>query len=92
MDTLSLENMAAFVATCPSKVYKLEDGIVDIEDAGRCTFCQECVSPKYPDLVSIKQKPKSFSVHLETTGSLAPEIIVRNSFDILRKKLELLKR
>lgn len=89
MDTLSPEEMATFVGSCPTKVYKFEDSIVEVEDASRCTFCMECVRifPKHPDLVSLRQKPKSFSVRVETTGALPPETIVKNSFDILRRKL-----
>jgi DNA-directed RNA polymerase alpha subunit len=89
MDMLSPEEMATFVASCPTKVYKFEDTIVDVEDASRCTFCMECVKvfPKHPDLVSLRQKPKSFSVRVETTGALPPETIVRTSFQVLRRKL-----
>lgn len=89
MDTLSPEEMAMFVASCPTKVYKFEDTIVDVEDASRCTFCMECVKvfPKHPDLVSLRQKPRSFSVRVETTGALPPEAIVKTSFEVLRRKL-----
>ena len=89
MDTLSSEEMATFVASCPTKVYKFEDSLVEVEDASRCTFCMECarIFPKHPDLVSLRQKPRSFSVRVETTGALPPETIVKNSFEILRRKL-----
>lgn len=94
MDTLKPEEMAIFVASCPTKVYKFEDSIVEVEDASRCTFCMECVRvfPKYPDLVSLRQKPKSFSMRVETTGAISPDVIVQTSFSILLQKLSNLSR
>jgi len=44
MESLSDERKREFVESCPTKVYRYDGGIsrVDIEDANRCTFCEEC--------------------------------------------------
>ena len=98
-EQLTPENKRDFVASCPSKVYKYEekkDEIV-IEDAAKCTYCNECLRKVEDfgvdamDLVNIKIQKDHFTLHIETTGALKPEHVLRSSFDVLKKKLKALK-
>lgn len=64
------------VNSCPTKVYKYNEETkqVDIEDALRCTYCQECVRKAEdlgkPDLVTIAPKPDRFIFTVEVCISL----------------------
>merc|ERR1711933_91905 len=98
-EQLTPQNKRDFVASCPSKVYKYEekkDEIV-IEDAAKCTYCNECSRAAEDfgvdamDLVTIKIQKDHFTLHIETTGSLSPVHVLKSAFDVLKKKLKALK-
>jgi len=40
---------------------------------------------------NIKIQKDHFTLHIETTGSLKPEHVLKSAFDVLRKKLKALK-
>jgi len=94
MDLLSDRNKAAFVGSCPTKVYKFDEMSrqVDIEDAGNCMFCLECVKKSeqmgLPNLVTIRDKEKRFHFTVESTGVMPPEMIVQTALDLLRQKMK----
>jgi len=81
------------VNSCPTKVYRYEEGthMVEIEDAARCTFCDECkqkaVQLGVPDLVSVRLKQDRFLFTVETTGALRPEEVMRTALNIIHEKL-----
>lgn len=65
---------------------------VEIEDADKCTLCQECT--KYSreqglpsTLVKIGENDSHFKFIVEGTGALAPGDIVERALKILQKKL-----
>jgi len=92
-EELTEEQKRAFVNSCPTKVYKYDEEThrIDIEDALRCTFCQECKKMgeymNKPDLVSIGTKPERFIFTVETTGALRPEEVVLSALNVLKLKL-----
>jgi len=74
-------------------VYKYDEDSkkVEVEDAVRCVYCQECKNKAIdygkPDLVYIGNKPDRFIFTVETTGSLRPEEVVLSALNVLKLKL-----
>jgi DNA-directed RNA polymerase II subunit RPB3 len=81
------------VNSCPTKVYRYseDEHTADIEDASRCTYCDECkkkaIQLGVPDLVSVRHKQDRFLFTVETTGALRPEEVMRSALKILQEKL-----
>jgi len=80
---MKTEQKQAFVKSCPSKVFKFNEqrNCVDVEDADKCTLCEECV--KYCAVnnfegkpVKISEREDKFIFIVESTGALPPESIV----------------
>jgi len=94
MVELTEQQKKEWVNSCPTKVYHYDEDSkeVEIEEAGRCTFCDECKKKaahlEVPDLVHIRQKQDRFLFTVETTGALRPEEVVRSALFVLTKKLE----
>ena len=88
-----------FITCCPSKVYKYEEKTkeIEVEDANKCTYCNECfrkaedLNQDPMEMIDISIQPDHFTMHIETTGSLKPEQVVKLAFDVLRRKLKVLK-
>jgi len=93
METLNEDRKREFVESCPTKVYRYNDGDnrVDIEDANLCTFCEECTKKaamfSQPDLVTVKPRLERFIFNVETTGALTPLEIVLSSIREIKNKL-----
>jgi len=93
METLSETQKQEFVASCPTKVYRYDEDskTVDIEDANRCTYCNECkkkaIELNKPELVTINARQDKFVFTVETTGSLKPEEVVLSALNVLKLKL-----
>jgi len=93
MEELNETQKQEFVSVCPSKVYKLDEESkkVEVEEAIRCTFCNECKRKaeefQKPDLISISTKPERFIFTVETTGALRPEDVVLQALSVLKVKL-----
>jgi DNA-directed RNA polymerase II subunit RPB3 len=93
LEKLSESKKQDWVKSCPTKVYAYRPDTrqVSIEDATRCTYCQECVvkaeSLGVPDLVSIKEKPERFIFSVESNGALRPEEIVETAMGVIKDKL-----
>lgn len=99
VNTMSEDQKKDFVTCCPTKVYKYEEKTkeVEIEDANKCTYCNECfrkaedLGQDPMEMINISIQPDHFTMHIETTGSLKPEQVVKSAFDVLRRKLKILK-
>eukprot|EP00013_Stygamoeba_regulata_P004464 CAMPEP_0177637958 /NCGR_PEP_ID=MMETSP0447-20121125/5240_1 /TAXON_ID=0 /ORGANISM="Stygamoeba regulata, Strain BSH-02190019" /LENGTH=299 /DNA_ID=CAMNT_0019139903 /DNA_START=109 /DNA_END=1008 /DNA_ORIENTATION=+ len=93
LDQLKPNEKEEWVNSCPTKVYRYnaEADAVEIEDATKCTFCNECKwkAEKFGfyDMVSISTKPDRFIFTVETTGSLKPDEVVLSAVSELKKKL-----
>ena len=93
---LDADKKQRFVDSCPTKVYAYvqDTRSVEVEDAGKCMFCMECVkrADKYglSDCVSVQMDQSRFIFSVESNGSLAPEQIVLMAIEELQKKLSLL--
>jgi DNA-directed RNA polymerase II subunit RPB3 len=93
MDEISDAKKQEFVNCCPTKVYKYEEESkrVEIEDATRCMYCNECKKKAddfgKPDLVTIGMKPERYIFTVETNGSLRPEEVFLYAVDVLKGKL-----
>jgi DNA-directed RNA polymerase II subunit RPB3 len=97
LEDLSDQQKQEWVNSCPTKVYRFDEDAkrVEIEDAIRCTFCNECKKKAEdfgkPDLVSIGTKPERFIFTVETTGALRPEEVVLSALNVLKLKLATLQ-
>jgi DNA-directed RNA polymerase II subunit RPB3 len=93
MEELTEKQKQDFANSCPTRVYRYDEDAhrVDIEDASRCVYCEECkkkaVELGKPDLVTIQSKPERFIFTVETTGALRPEEVVLAALNNLKLKL-----
>ena len=86
---LTEEQKRALVSKCPRKVFSFNNQrkVVDIEDAGNCSLCQECT--KFTEelglekAVKIGENDHKFYFTVETTGALPPAEIVVTAMKIL---------
>jgi DNA-directed RNA polymerases I and III subunit RPAC1 len=82
----------ALVNKCPMSVF-------DIEDIGGgstkavvarprdCTMCRECIRTEdWASKVELRRKADHFLFSVESTGVLAPEVIVREAISLLKEK------
>lgn len=92
---LSLENRRAFVNSCPTRVFGLneEKQTIEVRNQAACMFCYECLKVQkelaIEDLVRVEDGDYLFEV--ESTGALRPDEIVSFAFDVLHRKLDELK-
>ena len=93
ISTLTEDQKIAVVKSCPAKVYSYdpEKEMIDIENLGECMQCQECVicvtSMGKEDSIKVGLEPDQFIFTLESTGALAPEVIVSKAMEILVGKM-----
>lgn len=93
MERLDEDQKQEFVDSCPTRVYGYREarGEVYVENAEKCTYCEECLvfakNIDVPDLVSVKQKMDRFIFHVEATGQLKPDEIVMSALHTIQTKL-----
>lgn len=93
ISTLTEDQKIAVVKSCPAKVYSYdpEKEMIDIENLGECMQCQECVncvsSMGKDEAIKVGLEPDQFIFTLESTGALAPEVIVSKAMKILVEKM-----
>lgn len=95
LDKLSLEKKKDFVASCPTKVYKLDEQkkTIEIENLMNCTYCEECLvkidsfGMDRTKVIKIAAKKNKFLFKIESIGSLKAEQIVMDAFHELKSKL-----
>jgi len=99
MEELTEGQREEWVNSCPTKVYKFNEDTrrVEIEDANRCMYCQECKKKSEemgkPDLVIVKPlEPERFIFTVETNGALQPEQVVLYALEVLKSKLQNLQQ
>lgn len=99
---MTIEEKQAFVAVCPTKVFKYNEHTdsIAVDDELACMYCQECVyeaerqnrmhlgSP----LIKIGMKKERYIFTVETVGNLRPEEVVMSALDVLRKKLLIIEQ
>eukprot|EP00898_Chlorokybus_atmophyticus_P000642 jgi/Chlat1/1579/Chrsp123S01840 len=97
LDTLTLEQKEEWVASCPTRVFRVNNatGAVEVENAEAYTYDDECIAKAEamgkPGLVNIRMREDAFVFTIESTGALKPGQIVLDSIDILMRKLAVLK-
>jgi len=104
MSKLTREEKIEFIRSCPTKVYGYNPRTngVDIEDANKCMFCDECVKKsgeilsnyndlKNETLVKVSTKKNQFVFVVETNGSLRPDEVVMVALKTLKNKLGVIK-
>jgi DNA-directed RNA polymerase II subunit RPB3 len=88
---------AEFVNSCPTRVFRLDDTTlkVDIEDADKCMFCNECVkcakNLNVPNLVSVKPRMDRFLFRYESNGSLSAGDIFIAAIRTLSQKVSFIQ-
>jgi DNA-directed RNA polymerase II subunit RPB3 len=94
---LSIGQRQKLVDSCPKKVLRLHDEtqMVEIEDADRCTHCQDCNRCadhlRVPNAIRVQHGSERFRFTVETTGALSPVEALRRAVSILEKDLESLE-
>ena len=85
----------ALAKMCPMKVFDIEDlggGTKGRKQAvvarpRDCTMCRECIRKEgWSEKVNLRRKADHFIFTVETTGAMAPEIIVREAIAVLKDK------
>lgn len=82
---------AELKALCPMGVFDIEDvGGAPTAVAARprsCTVCRECVrEPAWAERVSLQRVRDHFIFSVESTGAMAPERLVRDALQVLKRK------
>ena len=81
---------------CPLQVFDIEDiGGEQQAVVARprdCTMCRECIRTKdWSEYVDLRRVANHFIFSVESSGCLAPEILVQEAIKVLRKKASGLK-
>ncbi len=102
MEEASLDQKKAFVASCPAKVFSIDDrsGKVNVTKRKDCMFCDECVktsdawrkSVEDEPYVTISTEPNRFIFSVETNGALKPDEVVFSALRVLQTKLNKMNR
>jgi len=95
LDKLSLEKKSDFVASCPTRVFKLDEmkKTIEIENIMNCSYCEECLVKvdsfgfDRSKVIKIGAKKNKFLFKIESIGSLKAEQIVMDAFHELKSKL-----
>jgi DNA-directed RNA polymerase II subunit RPB3 len=96
MEQATEQQKIEIVNSCPQGVFKFDEKFknMDIEDASKCVFCNECTIKAaqigVPRAIVIKQKANEFKFTVETTGALPPEDVVQSALAVLQDKLKTL--
>ncbi|KAL6218892.1 hypothetical protein ACLB2K_012099 [Fragaria x ananassa] len=94
MDTLSLEEKAAWVDSSPTKVFEIDPntGKVVVVDPEAYTYDDEVIKKAEamgkPGLVDITAKEDSFIFTVESTGAIKASQLLLNAIEILKQKLD----
>ncbi|XP_050365893.1 DNA-directed RNA polymerases II, IV and V subunit 3-like [Argentina anserina] len=94
METLSLEEKAAWVESSPTKVFELDPttGKVLVVDPEAYTYDDEVIKKAEamgkPGLVDITAKEDSFIFTVESTGAIKASQLLLNAIEILKQKLD----
>lgn len=98
MPMLSSVQKKQIMESCPAKVYRFrpESEQLDIEDLGACMQCMECVKKvdsfkQGERIIVVGVESDKFVFTVETSGSLAPDEIMRRAISELRKKIQHLR-
>jgi len=94
---LTAKQKQRFVDSCATKVFKLENGVIQVDNPRKYNYAGDCLTVakeefEMPDLVRIRPAKDRFIVTVESVGSLKPIDIVTRAFDILEDKLKTLER
>ncbi len=71
---------------CSKEILRLEGKKVVIVNDGKCDMCNMCVESCPKDAIVVEQEKNAFVFTVETTGALAPEVVVTEAFRILENK------
>ena len=95
INKLSTHAKEDFVAACPTKVFKVDEksGMIEVADPLKCTYCEECQLkieelggvPK--NVIKIEPKKNKLLFKVESVGSLKPEKIVIDAFEMMKEKM-----
>lgn len=99
--SLDHEQQRKLAQKCCQGVFKIEEAniedppkcIIDIEDASKCNYCQECVQHcdeelRIKNLVSVKPDESCYDFRVETTGCMSPVLVVERALRILQQKFK----
>ncbi|XP_050367872.1 uncharacterized protein LOC126786172 [Argentina anserina] len=89
------EQAEKLVATCPVKVFDIEDigkgkKRATVARPRKCTLCRECIreGKGWEDSLSLRRVKDHFIFTIESTGVLPPEVLFTEAVKILQDKCE----
>lgn len=71
---------------CSKGIIRLEGKKIIVVDDDKCDMCYMCVESCPKDAISVEQEKGAFVFTVETTGALAPEVVVTEAIGVLEKK------
>eukprot|EP00741_Cyanophora_paradoxa_P015075 tig00020848_g14546.t1 len=97
IDSFDGEEADQLVATCPMKVFDIEDLAggkkAVVRRPRNCTLCRECIrSPDWQKRIKLKRLKSHFIFTIESTGALAPHVLFQEAIKILIEKCEVVIR
>ncbi len=81
--------LSQIAQSCPSKVFRMHNDTIEIEDASRCTFCQECVHASPAGMVKVLALDTSFifTIEVAAEGILSPRDVLKSALMIFKKEV-----
>ncbi|MFX0106844.1 MAG: DNA-directed RNA polymerase subunit D [Candidatus Hodarchaeota archaeon] len=87
VDQSKCTNCEACVEVCPKQILLIDGDTLTTQNTLDCSMCEMCVQECEPGAISIGSKDDAFLFKVESTGALAPEVIVEKASEILKERI-----
>ncbi len=80
------------INTCPKKLFLLDkQNKIEIKNPDQCIYCNACVEfleeEKLPAIIKIEPNENEFIFHIESVGTMSPDLIFSEAIKILKQKV-----
>ncbi|HLD11146.1 MAG TPA: DNA-directed RNA polymerase subunit D [Candidatus Nanoarchaeia archaeon] len=80
------KNIEEIAKSCPKKLFEVKNKELKVKNQEECILCQYCAEASNSE-IEITASDKEFIITIEPWGQLPPEIILKESANILSEKL-----
>lgn len=80
------------VEVCPKNVLELSNDSVKVVNNYNCILCKQCIHVCPTKAITIDHENDSYILRIESSGSLKPETIIKESINILLRELDELEK
>ena len=85
----SLKNPEECEKICPTNVFELKAGKLNVKNLEKCNLCKSCVDHADPEeSIEVKGNKEKFIFTLETWGQLDAKVLFKEAFKIIDKNLD----